>query len=566
MLDLLPRIRAAWTEDRQRVEASAGQISEAVRAIDSAIDGPDSPNSDWLRIAFAQLADRFDREYGGFGSAPKFPAPHNLLFLLRYWYRERDPAALSMVERTLRVMRIGGIFDQVGFGFHRYSTDREWKLPHFEKMLYDQAIHVMAYTEAFLATGDPFFADTARDVAEYVLRDLTSDDGCFFSAEDADSEGVEGKFYVWTQDEISETLSEDLAGLVSSTFGTTVEGNFLDEATQRATGDNVLHRSPEARATSADSDALEEARRRLFEARQRRERPLLDDKVLTDWNGLMIAALAKLGAALGDDRYTEASARAAGFLLSTMRGPDGGLMHRFRNGQVGIEGHLPDYAYLTWGLTELYQASHEPRFLAAAREVVDELIDRFWDVDQGGFFMTPADGEPLLARLKDYDDGALPSGNAVALLCLLRLSRLTGDATLDEYASRLMASAAPRVSRYPSGYTGLLIGLEFLECGPTEVVLSGPSGSDVGRGMLEALRREYLPGTVVLRVSEDTTDLESVAPFVRDFEMESGNMLAYVCRDHICSQPASSPDEMLRELGVSEHVRANDDKPGRVPD
>jgi uncharacterized protein YyaL (SSP411 family) len=556
MLDLLPRVLSAWADDRERVEASARQVTEAVRGLDSAITGSDRPDPNWLRAAFTQFADRFDREYGGFGAAPKFPAPHNLMFLLRYWYRQRDPVALKMVVRTLHAMRVGGIFDQVGFGFHRYSTDREWKLPHFEKMMYDQALHVMAYTEAYLATGETLFADTAREVAEYVLRDLTSDEGCFYSAEDADSGGVEGKFYVWTLDEVRDTLPSHLADVVVRTYGITEEGNFLDEATQRLTGENVLHRSPAARDASTELEMLEQARLKLFEARRVRVRPLLDDKVLTDWNGLMIAALSKLGMALGNDRYIRAARRCAEFLLSSVLGSGGALMHRYRNGEVGVDGNLPDYAYLIWGLTELYQASLEPHFLTAAREITDGMIGQFWDDEEGGFFMTPVAGEPLIARLKDYDDGALPSGNALALLGLLRLSRLTGDATLDELASRLLASVAPRVSRYPSGYTGILVGMEFVECGPTEVVLSGPSDSDVGRGMLESLRSRYLPGTVVLRLSEAATELEAVAPFVGGFKMESGDTLAYVCRDHACSQPARSTDAMLRELGVDDDDRA----------
>ncbi|NNE45298.1 MAG: thioredoxin domain-containing protein [Rhodothermales bacterium] len=549
MVELLPRISALWRDERERVEESAGQITSALRSIDESVTGPRTLDSAWLKLAFEQFAERYDSEHGGFGASPKFPAPHNLLFLLRYAHRTGDARALEMVAHTLRSMRSGGIFDQIGFGFHRYSTDGEWRLPHFEKMLYDQALHIMAYTEAYLATGDHFFADVAREVADYVLRDMTAPAGGFYSAEDADSEGVEGKFYVWTVDEVVDVLSADLADLVIETYGLEPAGNFLDEATRELTGENVLHGSLDESGDGADrADRLDAARALLFAHREQRERPLLDDKVLTDWNGLMIAALSKLGSAVGDDRYVVAAKRAASFVSDTLYDDRGHLQHRYRDGVAGIDGHLTDYACMIWGLIELYQATYEPGPLGSAISLAEQMIERFWDDTNSGFFMTPVDGEELVARLKDLDDGALPSGNAIALLCFLRLSRLTADARFEEFAARLLAAVAPRVRRYPSGYAGMLIGLEFIEGGATEVVVAGSAESPDVREMIGELRRRYLPNTVSLCVGTDWDDLQRIAPFAGSFQSAPAGALAYVCRDHVCAAPSASAAEMVAEL------------------
>jgi uncharacterized protein YyaL (SSP411 family) len=549
MVELLPRISALWRNERERVEESAGQITSALRSIDQSVTGPRTLDSAWLKLAFEQFVERYDSEHGGFGASPKFPAPHNLLFLLRYAHRTGDARALEMVAHTLRSMRNGGVFDQIGFGFHRYSTDGEWRLPHFEKMLYDQALHIMAYTEAFLATGDHFFADVAREVADYVLRDMTAGEGGFYSAEDADSEGVEGKFYVWTVDAVVDVLPADLADLVIETYGLEMAGNFLDESTRELTGENVLHGSLDKSGDATDrSGRLGAARALLFEHREQRERPLLDDKILTDWNGLMIAALSKLGSAVDDDRYVVAARRAATFVADTLYDDRGHLLHRYRAGVAGVDGHLTDYANMIWGLVDLYQATYEPGLLGSAVSLAEQMIERFWDDTNGGFFMTPTDGEELVARLKDFDDGALPSGNAIALLCFLRLSRLTADPRFEEFAARLLAAVAPRVRRYPSGYAGMLMGLEFIEGGATEVVVAGSSESPEVREMIGELRRRYLPNTVSLRVGTDSDDLKRIAPFAGSFQSSTGGALAYVCRDHVCAAPSTSAAEMVAEL------------------
>ncbi len=375
MLDLVPRIQEIWRERREDIAREALRLTGNLAATARADTRAEMPSVQTMSKAYHQLRSRFDVERGGFGSAPKFPSPHGLMFLLRYWQRTGETDALRMVEVTLQKMRMGGIFDQVGFGFHRYSTDAEWKLPHFEKMLYDQALHVIAYAEAYQATGKPLYQRVAREVITYVLRDLTGPEGGFHTAEDADSEGREGKFYVWHQHELEQVLDKDLFRFAAEAFSVREEGNFADEATGKLTGENVLYLT-----RTADEVRLEEARARLLEIRQRRVRPGKDDKVLTDWNGLMIAALSVASRAFDDPRYAAAACRAANFVRDNLTLSGGRLLHRWRRGESGVSGMLDDYAFYVWGLLELYETTYAAEYLeqasAAGNEVPGALLGR----------------------------------------------------------------------------------------------------------------------------------------------------------------------------------------------
>ncbi|MHC5077701.1 MAG: thioredoxin domain-containing protein [Planctomycetota bacterium] len=370
MMDLVPRLRDLWRTRKEEICASAEEVLSVAKRSADFTPGEGLAVSD-LKRATRQLAARFDEKRGGFGTAPKFPSPHHLLFLLRYWKRTGDSQALHMVERTLQAMGRGGIWDHVGFGFHRYATDADWRVPHFEKMLYDQAGLAMAYTEAFQATQKPAYARTAKEILTYVLRDLKSPEGGFYSAEDADSEGEEGKFYLWKRDEIVALLGKEEGEWVSKALSVREDGNFAEEATGRKTGANILFLSPspsdaEREAGGMDlpfEERLEAARRRLYEARERRVHPFKDTKILTDWNGLMIAALAKASQAFGKEEYAKAARDAATFILQTLRGPDGRLLHRYRDGEAGLPAHVDDYAFLIWGLIELAEATFETPFL-----------------------------------------------------------------------------------------------------------------------------------------------------------------------------------------------------------
>ncbi|MDH4187531.1 MAG: thioredoxin domain-containing protein, partial [Nitrospira sp.] len=414
MMELIPHIREIWATRRGEVSNLSDKITAELQQTsqDTASGELDETT---LKVACKQLAGSFDQQHGGFSYAPKFPTPHNLLFLLRYWKHSVSKTALDMVEQTLQAMRRGGIYDHIGFGFHRYSTDSQWLVPHFEKMLYDQAMLAMAYIEAYQATGKEDYERTAREIFSYVLRNMTSPEGGFYSAEDADSEGVEGKFYLWTQEQVRQVLGNEEAHFVAQVFNIEKDGNYMAETTGKKNGDNILHlRKPieeiasDLNLSQQDFQArLKVARQKLFSYRNKRVHPLKDDKILTDWNGLMIAALAKGAQAFDEPQYAEVSRRAADFILGNMRKANGRLWHRHRGERTGVDANLDDYAFLTWGLIELYEATFDTNHLRCALELTSDMLKHFWDEDGGGFYLVPDDGEGLLLRKKEIYDGAV---------------------------------------------------------------------------------------------------------------------------------------------------------------
>jgi len=545
MVNLVPRIREAWTHDRRALLDSAESIRLRLESMAAADLGGRDLGVDALRQAFVELAGAFDREHAGFGSAPKFPTPHRLLFLLRYWKRTGVPQAREMVERTLDALRDGGIFDQVGHGFHRYSTDREWLLPHFEKMLYDQAVLMLAYAESVEAGSHPGRAAAIREIAGYVQRDLTSPEGAFYSAEDADSEGEEGRFYVWTLDEVRDVLASETADAVVAAWGIEEAGNYRDEATGRATGLNIPHVTG---VPVADVTLLEKGRKALFERRETRVRPLLDDKVLTDWNGLMIAALARAGRVLDDPALVEAARRSAGFIHRTMW-RNGNLLHRYREGDAALDSNLDDYAFLAWGEIELHQATLEAIHLGRAIHLTDAMVDRFLDPVRGGFFFSPEGRDDLIVRRKEVYDGATPSGNSVALYNLIRLARLTGRTDYERLASEASAAFSRQVASQPSAFTFFLSAMD-MAIGPSqELVIVGEPASEDTRQLLAAGREDYHPNRVVLLRPPGAAGAEIVklAPFLEGFDLRDGRAVAYLCSGFACERPVSDPDE-LREL------------------
>jgi uncharacterized protein YyaL (SSP411 family) len=563
MLDLVPRVRDLWVNRRGDVASTAEEITEAlVSAFSQSLRG-EALGREALDGAFSLLLNNYDPENGGFGKAPKFPTPHSLLFLLRYWKRTGSGKALEMVERTLEAMRMGGIYDHVGFGFHRYSTDSEWFLPHFEKMLYDQALLAMAYTEAHQATGKEMYRKTAEEVLTYVLRDMQSAEGGFYSAEDADSEGEEGKFYLWSEAEIKSVLGDEGALLIKRVFNTTEEGNYLDEATKRRHGTNILHLKKPLEEISLELSLpleelrlrLNEARDKLFKHREKRVHPLKDDKILTDWNGLMISALAKAYGVISDDgKYLEAPMRAADFVLEHMTTPEGKLLHRYREGEAGIEATANDYAFFIMGLIDLYEASFDPKYLKAALELNEDFIEDFWDKNDGGFFLTPSSGKELLVRPKEVYDGAIPSANSVAMLNLLRLERLTGKAHLGEMAAKIASSFSQAVSRFPAGYTQLMIAVDFA-LGPSyEVVLAGNPDSEPARQMAMAIRKAFTPNTVRLFKIFGDDEICSIAPYTAQLEAPREGCTAYVCRNFACELPIADTQRLLEVLGTTPQI------------
>jgi uncharacterized protein YyaL (SSP411 family) len=559
MLELIPRIQGLWENNRAELETSADNIVTSLKESAPSRQGED-PGEDTLDAAYRQLEQQFDAEHGGFGISPKFPAAHTLLFLLRYWRRTGNENALQMVEKTLQSMRRGGLFDHIGYGFHRYSTDAHWMVPHFEKMLYDQALLAMAYTEAFQVTRNDDYKNTAKEIFAYVLRDMTSPEGAFYSAEDADSEGEEGKFYLWTSDELEKILSKEEADLALRVFNVEKDGNFAEEASGRKTGTNILHQKKSLAEIASElklspkalSQNLESIRVSLFKTREKRVRPLKDDKVLADWNGLMIAALAKAAVALDEPAYETAAQKAAGFILRFMRDKQGRLFHRNRGGQSSITAFLDDYAFLIWGLLELYEATFDARFLKEALELNEVLIKHFWDDKEGGFYFIPDDGEKLLLRKKELYDGAIPSGNSVQMLNLLRLGRMTSNPKLEEKAAQTGRIYSKDVDLSPSAFTQMMAAVNF-GIGPSyEVVVVGATEADDTKSMLKALRSEFSPNKVVLFIPTDknSSAIFQMAPVTSRMTSIKSKATAYVCQNYTCQQPTTDINTMLQSIGV----------------
>ena len=555
MLDMIPRIQDIWKNRRDEVLQSTDRIVEILKEQNKSTPGKDL-DREILHQAFEEIAGRYDSVNAGFSKAPKFPTPHTITFLLRYWKMTGNDHALAMAKHTLTAMRLGGIFDQVGFGFHRYSTDEKWLLPHFEKMLYDQALLSIAYLETYQVTGSALFKHTAREIFTYILRDMTAPEGGFYSAEDADSEGVEGKFYVWNLKEGEEVLSPEEGHFIKAVFNMRPEGNFHDEATNTKTGANIFHLTeplPDAGSDSNRKSAefikkYENIRSKLFSHRKKRIHPHKDDKILADWNGLIIGALALGARILDNEKYLDAAATGVRFILTRMR-KDDKLMHRYREGESAVDGMLCDYAYVVWGLLELYAANFDPDILGEAILLNDRMLRLFWDDTGGGFFLTPEDGESLIIRPKEIYDGALPSGNSVALYNLLRLERLTANPDLGTKARRLVQGFSKTVQEVPSGYTQFLAGLYFTFSPTTEVVIVGDPGATDTREMLYVMRKVFSPHIVTLLKdpNSDPDKLGLLAPFTKDLTSIRGKATAYVCRDFSCQSPTTDA-KMLSAL------------------
>jgi uncharacterized protein YyaL (SSP411 family) len=550
LMEILTQISNMWKKDTKRVIQASEDIATQLQS-QAFVMGGEGLNKNTLQKGYEQLKDRFEMQFGGFGTAPKFPAPHNLSFLLRWWKQSGDNNALAMVEKTLDNMARGGIYDHIGSGFHRYSTDAKWLVPHFEKMLYDQAMLAIAYIEAYQATKKESYAEAARDIFTYVLRDMTSPKGGFYSAEDADSEGVEGKFYVWTQEEVKKILGEEPGDIFCRFYGVTKGGNFEG-------GRSILNieipldafAKKEGMESADLKNILEESRRKLFIERQKRTHPHKDDKILTDWNGLMIAAMAKGAQALDEPQYTKASARAADFILKRLRRSDGRLLHLFRDGESPLPGYLDDYAFLVWGLIDLYEATFDVGYLKEAISLNEEMLKLFWDKKDGGLFFSGEDNEKLIMNRKEIYDGAIPSGNSVAALNLLRLGRITSNPALEKEAEKLMNAFSSLVGDYPMGYSQLLIALDFAIGPSKEIVIAGEPGNEDTMEMLKVIRSQFLPRKIVLLHPGGVTGeaIEKISPFVKEQRAIDGKATAYVCENYTCKLPTTNVKELIQQL------------------
>ncbi|MYF39360.1 MAG: thioredoxin domain-containing protein [Rhodothermaceae bacterium] len=495
MMQIIPHVAEMWQNNRSALENIADNFLGALRNASTLDLAGAELSAQVLDAAFGYHEQQYDSINGGFGHAPKFPSPERLRFLLRYWHRTGNTRALQIVEHTLQQMRRGGMFDQLGGGFHRYSTDSMWLLPHFEKMLYDQALLALVYLEAFQATGRQEYEQTVRSILEYVCRELQNTEGAYCTGEDADSEGVEGKYYVWSIDEVRSVLDPAVARLVIAAFNLTETGNYIDEATHDRTGNNIPHRSPGD--DLLDSSRLRVASRQLFDLRARRVRPLLDDKVLTDWNGLMIAALARCGTVLNDDDLISRAVKCAQFIEAHIVPEPGRLLHRWREGEAAIAGMLDDYAYMIMGLLALHEATGEKNYCSWAMSLTQTVLAEFRD-EKGGFYLTAQDSEELLMRPRQSFDSALPAGGAVMMMNLLRLGRITGKTELEAAGHDAIAAHSAGLRQYPDGFNAALSALDYALGPSTEVIVSGNRSIAETQEMLSALRGMYAPNAVIL--------------------------------------------------------------------
>lgn len=533
LLEILPEVNRLWQQEREELLRTGEELTQALRQENSTAGGGEiSPLL--VEQGYEILSRSYDPHYGGFGAAPKFPTPHNTTFLLRYGGTKQNKTALAMAENTLEWMYRGGIFDHLGFGFSRYSTDRQWLVPHFEKMLYDNALLTVAYTEAYQATGKELFRQVTELIIKYVLRDLTSPEGAFYSAEDADSEGIEGKFYVWSYEDVEIILGSDAAQKFCSRYDISREGNFEGESIPN------LSKTDLAQLAGEDSTLLEQYREKLFTVRDKRIHPYKDDKILTAWNGQMIAALAIAGKVLGKREYLEAAEQAVDFISNHLTQPDGRLLARYREGEAAYPGYLDDYAFLTWGLVELYQATFQPRYLQLAFQLTNITLEDFWDEQNKGFFMTGKQGEQLLIRPKEIYDGAMPSGNSIMAMNLLRLAELTGETQLKIKAQELLQAFTGVASKYPAGYTALLQAIQFSQEPIRQVVIVDPLGSGA-KEMRQLLSQQFLPFTIVHYLTPDHEELYQKMPFLRDYKAQEDKVTVYVCQNYSCQAPLTDP-------------------------
>ena len=558
MREILSSVHDAWQSRREQILTSAEQITASLHEQLARTTPSETISPELLQMAFNHATAAFDASRGGFGEAPKFPRSHGLSFLLHVWARTKTPQALELVTTTLDHLAHGGIHDQLGGGFHRYSTDAEWLVPHFEKMLYDQALLAKTYLEAYRITKRAAYAAVAKDTIEYVLRDLTDSHGAFYSAEDADSEGEEGKCYVWTPQEILDVLGPDEGALFDRFYGVTNEGNFEH-------GTSILHieQPLEVFAHLKGFDPQNLARRlsvsraKLFAVRSTRVRPHRDDKILTSWNGLMISTLAYAGATLDEPRYLTAASKAADFLLTQLMSK-GQLLRRYRDGEARYPGTLEDYAFLSDGLFELYEATFDPRWLTAAQSLTAQMIQRFWDERSGGFFFRGKDEPPLIVSSKEIYEGATPSGSAVATLVLLKLGQLLADDQLDALGRRALDGVANTLKVAPFGYPQMLIACD-VALGPTkEIIIAGAPTQPQTMEMIRAFHSRFLPRAIAILHPEGAGKqaIELLVPDVAAQGPIQGKPTAYVCERRVCQLPTTDVAQFIEALdGVKPATR-----------
>lgn len=565
--EIIKRVQNLWGENPQEALKSADKVVNVLKQISENVPGG-LLSEKILEETYESLEESFDYDYGGFGMIQKFPSPTNIFFLLRHWKRTANPNSLNMAMLTLDNMSYGGIRDHIGFGFHRYTIDPQWLVPHFEKMLYDQALISMAYLDAFQITGSQRYQKIIEEIFEYVIRDMQSLEGGFYSAEDADSEGVEGKFYLWRKSDVERLLGDD-ATLICELFDISPEGNFEEESTGKKNGKNIIHLEKPlndfAKEKGLDLDDLietvERSREILFNHRKNRIHPQKDDKILTDWNGLMIAALSRGFQILGNKKYLESAKKAADFILNNLY-KNQKLMHRYKDGESVISGNLDDYTFLIWGLMELYSATFEIKYLKYAFDLNETLIDHFLDEKSGGFYFTSDDAEEIILRKKESYDSAIPSGNSVQMMNLLKMAHISEDESLKEIAITIERNFAQKIERSPLAHTNIINAIDY-RLGPSYNVVTSCINENQSLPMLEELRKKlslkYIPNLTIMDITpfkvneRNSNENNNLLPFNVSESLKTKKSLEnrctfYVCSDKDCKPPLSEIDELIKVI------------------
>jgi len=556
MLELIPKLKEIWHNRKEDVIQSANEITLSLNKQYQFLDLT-IINESILEKAFNDLSGNFDKIYGGFGKAPKFPSPHTLSFLLSYYSLFKKPEALMMVEKTLIKMRSGGIYDHIGYGFARYSTDQQWLVPHFEKMLYDQAMLLMVYSETYSITKNEFYKKTASEIIEYILRDMTHADGGFYSAEDADSEGEEGKFYLWYASELRDILGKELSDFACDFFNVSENGNWVDESTGIRNGTNILHLNDssdnQSTETKISPQELEQkvdfTRKKLFEYREKRIHPLKDDKILTDWNSLMISALARSYKVFRKKEYLNAAENSYKFISKYLQDERGKLKHRFRGGTSGLQAHLDDYAFFINASLDLYVSTFNIEYLDNAIKLNKILIEEFWDNDHGGFFFSSVYNEILITRQKEVYDGAIPSGNSVALLNLIRLSGLTGNKEYEEKISQMIKYFSGYISRSPSSFAMFMQGLVLYFNPAKQIVIRCKQiDENIEEALLLIRNIPNMNYTIIVKNDNNSDRIELLIPFTKSMHLVNNNPTFYVCQNYVCNLPVNSIEDLRKLL------------------
>lgn len=555
---LLKNIGEAWATRRGELVESADRMTEHITGLlGGQVGTAGKVSAGLIEQAIAQLGQSFDAQDGGFGGAPKFPSSPSIELLLRDYARTGNAKTLAMATTTLDKMAFGGIYDHIGGGFARYSTDEQWLVPHFEKMLYDNAQLAKAYLEAYQVTGSPRYRRVVEETFDYILRDMLDERGGFHSAEDADSEGEEGKFYVWTQQDVMALLGEEDGKLICDVYQIKAGGNFSSREHYHA-GQNIFHMSgsleDKAEEIGMTAEALLERlaalREKLLVERSMRVRPGLDDKVLTSWNSMMITAFATGYQVLGEERYLEASQNAAMFILNEMTS-DGKLLRTHRKGESRLPAYLDDYAFMVLALMDVYESDFDPQWLREADALAKTMVEEFWDVEAGAFYFTSDDHKNLIVRTRPNYDGAEPSGNSMAAMCLLRLAKFTDNAEYYKMGERILETNQDSMSRAPRAFLKMMGALDFYLYPPKEIAIVGPAESEGVKELLSFVRKEFIPNKIVSYIDPANSKAKEIGeefPLLAGKTLVGGKPAAYVCKNYACKLPVTSTEDLAEQL------------------